>query len=71
MQRVNSDSRSGTENEYHADPEPEPNVFTLEVRAPTKNEELELKDEDLLLASPILYGYSLTDKIWCTLPLLP
>ncbi|KAI0658105.1 P-loop containing nucleoside triphosphate hydrolase protein [Cubamyces menziesii] len=52
------------QNEYHADPEPEPNVFTLEVRAPTKNEELELKDEDLLLASPILYGYSLTDKIW-------
>ncbi|KAI0366558.1 P-loop containing nucleoside triphosphate hydrolase protein [Pilatotrama ljubarskyi] len=39
-------------------------VFTLDVRARTHSEEQSLKDEDLLLASPILYGYSLSDKIW-------
>ncbi|KAI0329766.1 P-loop containing nucleoside triphosphate hydrolase protein [Cubamyces sp. BRFM 1775] len=52
------------QNEYHAEQEQEPNVFTLDVRSPTKHDELELNDQDLLLASPILYGYSLTDKIW-------
>ncbi|EIW53206.1 P-loop containing nucleoside triphosphate hydrolase protein [Trametes versicolor FP-101664 SS1] len=40
------------------------NVFTLDVRSKTHAEEAALKDEDLLLASPILYGYSLSDKIW-------
>ncbi|KAL1948292.1 hypothetical protein VTO73DRAFT_12367 [Trametes versicolor] len=40
------------------------NVFTLDVRSKTHAEEEALKDEDLLLASPILYGYSLSDKIW-------
>lgn len=42
------------------------NVFTLDVRSKTHAEEEALKDEDLLLASPILYGYSLSDKIWRT-----
>ncbi|KAI0819855.1 P-loop containing nucleoside triphosphate hydrolase protein [Trametes gibbosa] len=41
----------------------EENVFTLDVRSPT-HDETSLKDEDLLLASPVLYGYSLSDKIW-------
>ncbi|KAH9848097.1 P-loop containing nucleoside triphosphate hydrolase protein [Lenzites betulinus] len=41
----------------------EENVFTLDVRTPAR-EEATLKDEDLLIASPILYGYSLSDKIW-------
>ena len=27
--------------------------------------EEELSDEELMLASPVLYGFSLSDKIWC------
>ena len=40
-------------------------VPTLEVRAKHQEEEPPLMDEDLLLASPIVYGFSLADKIWC------
>ncbi|KAI0772989.1 P-loop containing nucleoside triphosphate hydrolase protein [Trametes elegans] len=40
------------------------NIFKLDVHNKMHSEETPLKDEDLLLASPILYGYSLTDKIW-------
>ncbi|KAI0357755.1 P-loop containing nucleoside triphosphate hydrolase protein [Trametes cingulata] len=39
-------------------------VFTLDVRSHSHAEDQALKEEDLLLASPILYGYSLSDKIW-------
>lgn len=27
-------------------------------------EENELKEEELVLASPVVYGFSLSDKIW-------
>lgn len=30
-----------------------------------KPEEEELSDEELMLASPVLYGFSLSDKLWC------
>ncbi|KAI0672123.1 P-loop containing nucleoside triphosphate hydrolase protein [Trametes maxima] len=43
---------------------PEDEEFRLDVRTGIPKEEAPLKDEDLLLASPILYGYSLSDKIW-------
>ncbi|OSC99323.1 P-loop containing nucleoside triphosphate hydrolase protein [Trametes coccinea BRFM310] len=45
----------------------EPNVFTLQLRTATAAEDLQLTDDDYLLATPILYGYSLTDKIWLEL----
>ncbi|KAI9069058.1 P-loop containing nucleoside triphosphate hydrolase protein [Trametes sanguinea] len=48
-------------------PESEPNVFTLNVRTAPASDDNQLKDEDFLLATPILYGYSLTDKIWLEL----
>ena len=41
------------------------NVPTLEIRTKHQEEEAPLTDEELLLASPILYGFSLSDKIWC------
>lgn len=37
----------------------------LDVRTKHQEEEVPMKDEDLILASPILYGFSLSDKIWC------
>lgn len=30
----------------------------------------DLKDEDLLLASPLVYGFSLTDKLWSEILIL-
>ena len=30
--------------------------------------ESKLTDDDLLLASPIVYGFSFADKLWCKLP---
>lgn len=39
-------------------------VPVLDVRTKNQVEEIPLKDEDLILASPILYGFSLSDKIW-------
>ena len=48
-----------------------PNVPTLEIRTRRPEEETPLTDEELLLASPILYGFSLSDKIWRTSPIYP
>ncbi|KAI1788460.1 P-loop containing nucleoside triphosphate hydrolase protein [Ganoderma leucocontextum] len=59
----NTDSyRFGTPNPVDMDD----GVPMLDVRTKHKDEEEEvpLKDEDLILASPILYGFSLSDKIW-------
>lgn len=41
-------------------------VLTLSVQANTavKSIEQELSEEELLLTSPVLYGFSLSDKIW-------
>lgn len=41
-------------------------VPTLSVQANTtvKSVEQELSEEELLLTSPVLYGFSLSDKIW-------
>nr|VWO96862.1 MSP1 protein-like protein [Ganoderma boninense] len=36
----------------------------LDVRTKHQEEEVPMKDEDLILASPIVYGFSLSDKIW-------
>ncbi len=46
-------------------------VPMLDVRTKHKEEEIPLKDEDLILASPIVYGFSLSDKIWRTSPAHP
>ncbi|KAI0649735.1 P-loop containing nucleoside triphosphate hydrolase protein [Trametes meyenii] len=43
---------------------PEDEEFRLDVRTSIPKEEAPLSDEDLVLASPILHGYSLSDKIW-------
>ena len=48
--------------------ESEDNVPTLEIRTKHQEEEMALGDDDLLLASPIVYGFSLSDKIWCGYP---
>ena len=40
------------------------NIPTLDVRAKHADNEMPLDDSELLLASPILYGFSLSDKIW-------
>ena len=40
------------------------NVPTLDVAGRTKVEKRELEESDLLVASPIVYGFSLSDKIW-------
>lgn len=40
-------------------------IPTLRVQgARQKTEALEITDEELLLSSPIVYGFSLSDKIW-------
>jgi hypothetical protein len=39
-------------------------VPTLDVARKSKVEKRELEEADLLLASPVVYGFSLTDKIW-------
>lgn len=41
-----------------------PNVPTLDVAGKGKVEKRELEEADLLLASPVVYGFSLADKIW-------
>lgn len=41
-------------------------IPTLEVRNRHPGEKIPLKEEELILASPILYGFSLSDKIWRT-----
>ena len=45
-------------------------VQALEVRTKHHDEEAPLTDEELLLASPIVYGFSLSDKIWCRSPIV-
>ena len=39
-------------------------VPTLDVAGKTKVETRELEETDLLLASPVVYGFSLADKMW-------
>ena len=39
-------------------------VPTLDVAGKGKVEKRELEETDLLIASPIVYGFSLADKIW-------
>ena len=39
-------------------------VPTLDVAGKGKVEKRELEEADLLIASPIVYGFSLSDKIW-------
>ena len=39
-------------------------VPTLDVAGKGKVEKRELEETDLLLASPVVYGFSLADKIW-------
>ena len=41
-------------------------VPMLDVRTKYPEEQTPLKDEELILASPILYGFSLSDKVWRT-----
>ena len=40
------------------------NVPTLDVAGKTKVEKRDLEENDLLIASPIVYGFSLADKVW-------
>ncbi|KAI0752549.1 P-loop containing nucleoside triphosphate hydrolase protein [Daedaleopsis nitida] len=52
---------------WYPDEEPrggEDGVPTLEIRNKHPIEEATLTDEELMLASPVLYGFSLSDKIW-------
>ena len=39
-------------------------IPTLDVAGKGKVEKRELEETDLLIASPIVYGFSLADKIW-------
>jgi len=39
-------------------------VPTLDVVGKAKVEKRELEETDLLITSPIVYGFSLADKIW-------
>ncbi|KAI0329767.1 P-loop containing nucleoside triphosphate hydrolase protein [Cubamyces sp. BRFM 1775] len=48
-------------------PEADANAFALDARTPSKAMDVQLRDKYLLLASPVLYGYSLTDKKWLAL----
>jgi hypothetical protein len=45
-----------------------PAVPTLDVVGKPKVEKRELDDDDLLIASPIVYGFSLSDKVWREYP---
>ena len=41
-------------------------IPTLQVTPSERREEQpELTEEELILASAVLYGFSLTDKLWC------
>ena len=46
-------------------------VPTLNVQTSTKPTVEELSDEELMLASPVLFGFSLSDKIWRKCPAEP
>ena len=39
-------------------------VPTLDVAVRGKVEKRELEESDLLITSPVVYGFSLADKIW-------
>ena len=39
-------------------------IPTLDVAGKGKVEKRELEEIDLLIASPVVYGFSLADKIW-------
>lgn len=43
---------------------PVSSVPTLDVAGRAKVEKRELEETDLLIASPIVYGFSLADKMW-------
>jgi hypothetical protein len=43
-------------------------VPTLDVAGKGKVEKRELEETDLLIASPVVYGFSLADKIWREFP---
>ena len=49
-------------------------VPTLDVAAKGKVEKRELEEADLLITSPVVYGFSLADKIWressCGFPIM-
>lgn len=40
----------------------------LQVENSAKRERPELTEEELLIASPVLMGFSLADKLWCEYP---
>ena len=41
-------------------------IPTLRVQgARQKSIDVEITEDELLLASPVVYGFSLSDKIWC------
>ncbi|KAI0922719.1 hypothetical protein AcV5_009616 [Taiwanofungus camphoratus] len=45
--------------------DPNSHIPTLRVRSKTPGEDmLELTDDELILTSPVVYGFSLSDKIW-------
>jgi hypothetical protein len=48
---------------FHKDYD-EPEIPTLDVGTKTVAQDRDLTDDELLLTSPIVYGFSLMDKIW-------
>ncbi|OCH86746.1 P-loop containing nucleoside triphosphate hydrolase protein [Obba rivulosa] len=44
--------------------DPNRNVPTLRVQGKTQTEVTEITEDELILASPIVYGFSLSDKLW-------
>lgn len=46
-------------------PPPPPMLLGTDVlRVKTKAQRVELPEEDLILTSPVLFGFSLSDKLW-------
>lgn len=53
---------------YHTAPATDPNSYShipLQVESNPQREKPELTDDELLITSPVLMGFSLADKLWC------
>ena len=42
---------------------------TFQARSRLPRENTELTEDELMLTSPVIYGFSLSDKTWCTFPM--
>ncbi|CDO77742.1 hypothetical protein BN946_scf184993.g5 [Trametes cinnabarina] len=66
-QEAHNDYLRQSQDYGHQTIEFEPNVSTLNVSGSIDKEEIPLNEEDFLLATSVLFGFSLADKIWLEL----